>query len=115
MSRWLSSEAIFAELLEQYQNTAGKKYKVNDEARDKMLSICDCVDTMMLDFGAQDIDVYWNGQNCIVRFTMNDIIFHDGRINPFFETVTKADHIYISKTEDGDVAIFFEVLNLRGG
>lgn len=106
-------EAVQAEI-EQYKKTLGCAYCTSESAEEKLMGLCDLIDSLADEFDA--VDLYFTVdpklKHGYVQMEVIDFVFSNGRSHYFFEGIKDADFIGFDKSSSGNLRLSLGVQNL---
>lgn len=106
-------EGVLAEI-EQYKKALGGAYCTSESAMEKLMVLCDLIDSLADEFDAEDLyfTVDPKIKHGYVHAEVIDFEFSNGRSHYFFDGVKDADFVGFDKTKSGNLRLSLGVQNL---
>lgn len=108
-----TKDEVLAEI-EQYKKTLGGAYSTSESAKERLMGLCDLVDSLADEFDAEEVSYIVDpkirhGYVCMESI---DLVLSHGRSHYFFEGVRDADFVGFDKAKSGNLRLSLGVKDL---
>lgn len=108
-----TKDAVIAEIA-QYRKTFGAACSTSESALERLMLLCDLIDSVADEFDAEDIyfTVDPKLRHGYVHAEVIDLVFGNGRSHYFFDGIKVADFVGFDKSTSGNLRISLGVKDL---